>query len=281
MADPYAAFEVSRNRSFNPDTGPSFSLTFAGTLAEMNAVAAHYEILGSGAPIGYGYKTRTAHTSAGVLLFVEIPDEILYTTRWGFDTGMNQVARLWTARVRQYVPSLAAQNLGTVVGLQNFLELSMKIQRAITLFRLSTQQQSLSAILLSVFGGPMPANEEAALTDIIHSFVRDGEYVHVKQPSLKRCRTVPVGLFDTRTRIAGEAYLYSLDGIYNLFGLTDDVYDQAVTAYDGLPADEPKSIWAWKEMQNDSDTLVGSGKVQENRNWVFGRWSTIDYPFVE
>jgi hypothetical protein len=110
--------------------------------------------------------------------------------------------------------------------------------------------------------------------------LREGDYTEWLTPSLKRVRVISAGLFESRTRLSGAPLLYSLDGIYNNFGLTDDVYAQAVTVYNGLPEAEADTMWSWKQMRNDSVTLVGSGKVQEARSWSFGRWNTINNTFV-
>lgn len=272
MSDPYAAFEISRVRSFNPDTGPSFVLTFAGTAAEINTIAAYYELLGQGAPIGYGYKTKTIVTSAGILLTVEIPDTILYTTRWEFDTELVPESIWWSRDVRSFL-GFGGTDLTTFIGLREWLQEVAKLQLIV-----NQVQHAQARLTQSTFD---TLNDSPAKASIVYAIVRDGDYFEVERPILKRCRTVPVGLFDVRTRLSGRPQLYSLDGIYNLFGLTNDVYDQAVTVYDDLPAADPHTVWAWKMRQNASESVTGSGKVQENRNWVFGRWSTITNTFIE
>jgi hypothetical protein len=269
MPDPYADYEISRVRDYNPDTGASYVLTFAGTEAKMNEVAAHYEALGAGAPIGYGYKTTFHKTAAGIILTVRIPDEILYTTRWNFETEVTQVSIWWLPSVRDFL-GYTGLDLSTLAGLKAWLNQVIFVQRAVNYMRVAQAEIEAASFTLT-----------QQQQEIVYSIIRDGEYGDWHRPVLKRCRLIPVGLFDVRTRLAGPPLLFSLDGIYNNFGLTDDIYDQAVDVYDDLPTADPNTMWAWKMRRNDSDGVIGSGKVTEARDWVFGRWSTITNTFVE
>jgi hypothetical protein len=284
MPDPYAQFEISRIRDFNPDTGPSYVLTFAGTVNEMDEVAAYYEEAGSGAPIGYGYKTTFTRTaSGGCILVVRIPDEILYITRWDLESCTKPVPIWWLNSVREYiqtdgVPDFPIFNGGD--GTQTQLDVDRQWLR-----RIGYYQNAVS--LMKSGQDPTTVLEGLGVTfdymdwNIIYLMLREGEYTDWKQPILKRNRTVPVGLFENRIRITGLPELYSLDGIANNFGLDDNVYDQATTVYDDLPTAPPNTMWAWRTNRDDSATLIGSGKVQECKDWLFGRWSTILNDFVE
>lgn len=269
MADPYSAHEVDRVRSFDPDFGPSFVLTFEGTESKMDEVAAYYEQLGAGAPLGYGYKTHFHKRASGIILTVRIPDEILFTTRWDFESEVTQVSVWWLPAVRTYL-GYGSLDLSTLEGLRAWLNQVIFVNRGVTYIRQA--QADLDA-------APFALTQQQAA--IVYSIIRDGEYGEWKRPVLKRCRTIPVGLFAERVRIVGVPQLYSLDGIYNLFGLTNDVYDQAITAYDDLPTADPNTMWSWKLGADRSSRLIGSGKVEEVRDWTFGRWSTIRNTFVE
>jgi hypothetical protein len=271
MADPFAQFMVNRVRMFNPDTGASFVLTFKGTQAQMEAVASHYEILGAGAPIGYGYKTHVTRTPRGHQCVVHIPDEILYTTRWHLETEITSISMWWLPDVRAFAGNTS--DLTTFIGLREWLQEVAKMQMIInkTKHALAPLDQATFDLL----------NSDVNKAALVYTSVRDGEFSDWKRPVLKRNRVIPVGIFDVRTRLVGPPQLYSLDGIYNLFGLDNNTYDQAVTVYDDLPATDPNTIWAWKLRRDDSESLIGSGKVIECRDWVFDRWSTIKNTFIE
>lgn len=274
---------TSAVRRFNPDTGTSFVRSYAGTDAQMASISNYWENLNAvdNTPLGYGYKTDTTKTEAGTFLTVTVPEGILYTERWNLDTEFASVPIWWNEKVKNYIPATASLDLTSISDLTSYL------------FRIALIQKSVSLILsgtdfTNLFVGANPPDGAVDLgpltkqeLDVMMMMVREGEATEWKRPILKRCRVMPTIAVSTRTRLIGPPQLYSTAGISNVFGMPSDIYNQAVTVEDDLPTAAPNTVWSWKFRQDNSDTLLGSGKVQELRDWVFGRWSTITHTFVE
>ena len=56
---------VREVRDYNPDTGATIVRTYTGTAAQISDVRQYWELLGQGAPVGYGYKTTTEQDATG------------------------------------------------------------------------------------------------------------------------------------------------------------------------------------------------------------------------
>jgi hypothetical protein len=283
MADPYAAYEIARVRDFNPDTGASLVLTFAGTEAKMEEIADYYEVAGLANPIGYGYKTTTHKTAAGVVLIVRIPDDILYTERWQLASEVIQIPIWRDETVRNYIPALAGLDLNEATGrnLRSFMWRVGLIQRG----ALNLSAGVMASTVFDNTTPPSGADDLGSFSvkelEVMFQIVREGQYMDWKRPVLKRQRFIPSVNVATRTRLVGRAQLYSLNGIANVFGIPDDNYDQAATVYDNLPTAAKNTYWSWKLGRDDSEGVTGSAKVIECKEWSFGMWSTITNTFIE
>jgi hypothetical protein len=262
---------VSRTRDSNPDTGASWNLIYAGTAVELAAIASYWEAQNAedGTPLGFGYKTKYIYTGSSKLLHVVVPDEILYTTRWDVESCVRPVSIWWLPGTRAFLPNYADFDLTDQTDLRLWM----------------ARIGYLKAGVAALGRGQLPETTGGVFTDqdyeLMYNILRDGEMREWKVSSLLRRRTIPVGLWEARVRLVGRLQLYSLDGIYNLFGLTNDAYDRAVTVYDNLPPADPHTMWAWRLGPDRSGGVTGSGKVEEVREWQFARWDTINNTFVE
>lgn len=285
MADPYAAYEVTRIRDFNPDTGQSMVIIFAGDIEQMEAIAAYYQQAGLGAPIGYGYKTTIQETANGIFLTVRIPDDILYTEKWNLATEIIQIPIWRDKTTRDYcVGTIKELDLTDDPTGQKLRTLMWRIG----LISRGSMNISAGSMASNVFDNTAPpagASDLGGMTKpelkLMLQMVREGAYMDWKRPVLKRQRYIPSINLAVRTTLVGRALLYSLDGIASAFGIPDDNYNQAVTAYDSLPTAEANTMWAWKMGRNDSEGVVGAAKVSECLEFAFGMWSTITNTFIE
>lgn len=282
MADPYAQFEISRVQDFNPDTGRSIVITFAGTEAKMNEVADYYEVAGLANPIGYGYKTTFHKTAAGIVLIVRIPDDILYTESWGLATETVQIPIWRDEKVRSFIPALAGLDLNEATGrnLRSFMWRVGIIMRGAQNISGGTPASAVFDASAPPAGADDLGNMSIPELQVMFEIVREGPYMEWKRPVLKRRRYIPTINVATKTRLTGRAELYSLNGIANAFGIPSDRYDQAVTAYDNIPTAALNTIWSWKLGRNDSEGVVGAAKDTECLEWTFGMWSRLRNDFI-
>src|SRR4051812_26064881 len=104
MADitKFSGYLKSRTQRTNPDTGDTWTLTYEAILSKLLEIKAYWDTLNSveGTPLGYGYKTALHESASGKYLTVEVPEEILFTTRWNLDTELVTVPIWWNDDVR-------------------------------------------------------------------------------------------------------------------------------------------------------------------------------------
>lgn len=285
MADPYFQYEVSRVRDYNPDTGASLVITFAGTEAQMNTVAAYYEEAGAGAPIGYGYKTNFYKTAAGVILTVRIPDSILYTERWNLNTEIGSLPIWYSQEIKSYLGCIAVPPSNTV---QVLLDEQYLFLRGLLLAAKSKVIQGLdpssSVFAASNYHLILPDGSEdgnvitysTEYKIVVGALIEFGENFEVKRPVLRRVRYMPIAS-TSRTNLAGLQIIYTTAQLISVWSIPADIVLQISTVDTGLPAAATGTMWAWKERQNESDVVIGSGRFQECRDWVYGRWSTLTH----
>jgi hypothetical protein len=265
---------VSKTRDYNNDTGASWVYTYEGTEAELGDVRAHWELAGTGAPIGYGYKTSLSQRAGFRQLTVRVPDSILFTERWDLDTEMAMVPWIWIDQVRNSVPTWAALDITDALALTQLMRRVGFVQAAADAIRTGRDPLSVLPTTGDAFFTADFSAEEVAIMFLL---IRDGDNVEWARPVLKRIRVVPVGS-SSRTQLVGLPPVYETDVLINVFTtMPDDVVDQIVTIDSGLPAPVPNTVWGWRMRQDNSQTLVGSGKVEEVRDWVFGRWSLLTH----
>lgn len=284
MARDYTGYEISRTRDFNPDTGQSLVLVFAGTRAKMQEIAAYYEVAGLDTPIGYGYKTSLVEVGSSVILTVRIPDDILYTEKWQLASSPEQIPIWRDLQVRDFIPAMAGLDLVTDPtgrNLRSFMWRVGMINRGALNIASGVMAQEVFNNATPPTGADNLGEMSIPELQVMFQIVREGPYMDWKRAVLKRQRYIPSVNVADRTRLVGRAQLYSLDGIANIFGIPDDNYDQAVTVYDNLPDAYPNSIWSWKLGRDDSEGIVGAAKVLECKEWTFGLWSTITNTFIE
>lgn len=273
----YEAYEISRIRDFNYESGASILLTYVANDDKLAEISNYYENANDaeGVPIGYGYKTNLVTTAANTFLTVRIPDTLIFSVRWCRSSEIQPVPMFWTAKARQFLGEpYASLDLSAPVDFKIWVRHLSRINQVVNAMRIGEDPASIV-----IPGGTFqPSAEDLRLAYII---IREGEYFQFKRPVLKRTRVIPVGLNDVQTSVVGPTQLYSLDGIANLFGLPDDIYDRVSTVYDDLPAAQPDSKWAWALRQDDSESVVASGKVVENLDFVFSQHETVNSEFIE
>lgn len=267
-------------REFNPDVGVGYVISYAGTEADLVKVRSYWELSNAidETNLGYGYKTTTEHTADGLVLTVRVPEPQLFTDRWDLDTEFEST-QIWnTERIRSFIPAMAALNLTLLADLKTWMRRIGLIQAAAAAIQSGASPIAPSALAgdAAAVGAPFSEQEYK----IMYLMIRDGDYMQLAHPVLKRNRCIPSSYTAARTRLIGPPKVYSLVGLANIFGMPDDIYDQAVTVYDGLPVAPPDTGWGWKVRQDNSETIIGSGKVQERKDFVFGRYSTITHDFV-
>lgn len=282
MADPFASYEISRVRDYNPDTGVSLVITFAGTEAKMNQVAAYYESAGAGAPIGYGYKTTFHKTAAGIVLTVRIPDEILYTERWNLNTEVGSLPIWYSQEIKAFLGCVATTPAAVETLDTWYLDLRGLLLSAKSL---TLQGRSTAYINTNVFepvirvkpdGSGEPATYSTEYKTVVAALIEYGEHFEVKRPVLRRVRYMPVAS-TSRTSLVGKQIIYTTAQLKTVWSVPADIALQINSVDTGLPTAPSGSLWSWKERQNESDTVIGSGRFMECRDWVFGRWSTLTH----
>lgn len=257
-------------RAGNPDTGLSWVLTYEGTEAQMLDICQAYEVAGSNAPLGYGYKTDLQR-SAGqkTIATIIIPDDILYTERWTRTTEVISVP-IWGSE------HLRSQTAYAGLDLTQDSDLRVWLQR---IGYLKAGASALSRGLdpnTAVAG----ANFDAQDRKIMHLVFHSGDYMQVKRPVLRRQRVIPYSS-DSRETLVGLETVYRTADLINYFDIPDDVADLIVTVDDNLPAALPDTIWGWKTRVSDQDTVINSAKWFEVLDFVFYRWSTLTHEVFE
>ncbi len=288
MADPFAIYEISRTRDYNPDTGASIVIVFAGLESKMDEVAAYYEQAGAGAPIGYGYKTTFHKTGAGIILTVRIPDDQLYTERWNLNTEIGSLPLFYSQEVKAYLdcvaipPSIAVQALLdeqyiTLRGLLEATKQAILIGTAPSVY-VNTIYESTNTHFILPDGSTDPnvLTYTSKYKSVVVSLIEFGDYYEVKRPVLKRVRFMPVAS-TSRTSLVGTQILYTTAQLISAWSVPVDIVLQITSVDTGLPTARAGTLWSWKERQNESETVIGSGRFMECRDWVFGRWSTLSH----
>lgn len=275
MPVPGTARKVSETRKYNPDTGTSIVTVYTGTSAEMDTVQTYWELMGEGAPIGYGYKTTRQTTAQGIFVTVEIPDTILYTERWNLSTEFINTPLAFSEAVKDYLPTLRNLDITAQGNVETYLYRLALLQRAANMVRSAVDYTDLFVNTPP----PTGAVDLGALTEeevfMIAQIVRDGDQAEWVRPVLRRDRVIPYSLPGDRTRLVGIPTIYTTEKLIDVFNIPDDVADQISAVDTDLPEAFPNTAWSWKLRRDSSDTLLNSGKVQECRDWVFYRWSTI------
>lgn len=276
----YAEYEISRVRDYNPDTGISMVITYAAVESKIDeiqtawAAAAEYDETA----LGYGYKTSKHKTAAGILLIVRVPDTILYTDRWCLNTEIVSLPIWWNEEVRQFNPKTSGLNITTAQGISDYMYRIGLLQKSVNYVNYGTLDQ-----LFVNVDPPAGITNLGAISDeeraLVFMMRRDGEYMEWKRPVLRRVRYIPV-VSANRTRLVGRQNLYTTGELIDTFGVPNDVIDQIETVDTDLPAAQPNTVWAWKMRRDDSEIVIGSGKFLEQRDWVFGRWSTITHNLI-
>lgn len=265
---------VNVQRDYNPDTGASFLLEYAGTEDQMVAIAVNYEKDGAGAPIGYGYKTTLIKASGQVVgLTVRIPDDILFTERWCRGTEIVPI-NIWGSEiVRQSIPALAAYDLTSDAGRQDYMQRIRFLNAAVN--AIEAGSDFMAVFTGGTNGGAPSEDEKSLLLDI----TRYTDHVEIKRPVLRRQRVVPFASA-AHSNLFGPEWLYTTDDLVTDFNMPLDIYNLVKTVTDGLPTALPNTAWAWKARCDDVDVMINSGKFNESVDFVFDLWSTFRNPFA-
>lgn len=270
MAD-FSNLIVSHVREFNNDTGATYTITYEGTLAELEVVREYWELNGVGAPIGYGNRTTTTQRPGLRQLTVRVPDSILYTTRWECRAEARDVPIIWSEDVRSFL-GRDSLDLSTVAGLNTWLE------DVRNLYGMSAAIKS-GKVNLSSWNYKDAVEENPKLMDVAFMMVRDGEYFQWRTPVLSRVRLIPF-ISSDRVSLVGRTPLYTTEGLVTEMDLDVATYNRVSSIEASLPAAYPNTVWAWKMRDDQFATVIGSGKVEERRDFAFGRWSTITHQLI-
>jgi hypothetical protein len=228
----------------------SYSLTWSGTEAGIDAKAAELELA------GYPFQRRKAEgrfmltavfatdPSVGA---VEVPADV-----WGFDDEVAQIdiyshPRAWTYLADEGAASahIAKQSL------ENYISAGLAPTSADHVFDSSPAGLSANALYLYRVSG--------------------GTHYDLKRPVLFRQREFSVA-YAPRRVIENVPKFYTRSRLITEFSIPTVIANQIPDD----PADTPPSgtAWGWKERQDNSQTIPRSGRITERRDWVFAAYST-------
>lgn len=282
MSVSYESLRISEVRTYNPDTGASLVKTYEGTPQQMTEVESHWATLNivDNTPTGRGYRTmkRTIATHRAQLT-VTIPDDQLYTDRWALDTETASVPLWWAPQVRSYSPTLSLFDLTVndlhTSGFEGYMRRIMLMENSIAAMRAGQDPNQV------ILGMDLPLGTAYTAEDyaLMFTYIKDGGFIEMKRPVLKRNRTVPYLV--TRTVVVGPQNVYTTAALIDAYGLPDEAIALIDSVEVDLPTSYPHYIWGWKERRNDSDTVIGFARTNETRDWVFGNWSRITHTVFE
>ena len=257
---------IKRQRIDNPDTGTSWLLTYVcGSLFELKSAREGWST--------QGYKTSTGESGTSlqftvlVTTFEDSPDD--FKDNWNCRTETYSISIWKDAYIRKLMTSNIYAPDYTELEIFNFSKRDILA---------CVNSKTYTPNLVTLVPGTSYTLTQGQLD--IYNLIKGGaSELPERRFVLLRRRTIPVGSIN-RVSIIGVRTIYTTNALIDIFQLPYDALNLIGDIDAGLPDAPLGYVWAWWLREDENEIVVGSGKAQENRSWVFALYPQKGYTLI-